>query len=96
MTDPEDDDDGIFVPFVAIASNGGPFDDDAFHAGHEMGRLERDLYHASVTGHRPAARWIRASLRHQADLVSMALNFVMVCREPGDGDDPNTVWVSFE
>lgn len=96
MTDPEDLDDGVFVPFVAMASNGGPYPDDAFIAGHEMGRLESDLYHARNSGHRPSARWIRATLERQADLVSMALDFVMVVKPPGPDDDQNAVWVSFQ
>lgn len=48
MSDFEFEDDGgetwaLVMPFVACQSQGGPFDDDAFVAGFNMGKLDTEL-----------------------------------------------------
>jgi hypothetical protein len=46
MDDPERDGEGeygLVIPFLPVASKGGPYDDEAFVAGFEMGRLDEVL-----------------------------------------------------
>lgn len=58
----------LVMPFVTVASAGGPHDDDAYTAGWQMGSLDAALA-SSV-----ANRWhdsIRSDCRGQADLIAM-------------------------
>lgn len=63
---------GLVMPFVAVRSKGGPWDDEAYCAGYEMGRLdatlERDLHVEPMT--------ILADNREQADLIAMRHGYV--------------------
>lgn len=59
----------MVMPFVSVASKGGPFDDAAFTAGYEMGLLDAVLGHAYTFG--LVDRTLRAENRAQADLIAM-------------------------
>jgi hypothetical protein len=58
---------GLVMPFVAVTSKGGPWDDDAYCAGYEMGaldvRLEQQADRVEAT--------VQAGNREQADLLAM-------------------------
>ena len=43
MSDDEDVEYELVMPFVVVASTGGPYDDEAYCAGVELGRLDHDL-----------------------------------------------------
>lgn len=60
------------MPFVAVRSRGGPFDDDAFVAGYQMGLLDAELS-GSVFDQ---GRAISAANREQADLIAMRHGFI--------------------
>lgn len=58
----------LVMPFVVTQSHGGPFDDDAYCAGWEMGALDVEL--RLVRGRRHAVTIRRDNLA-QADLIAM-------------------------
>jgi hypothetical protein len=64
------DEDGmtLVMPFVVVASEGGPYDDEAFTAGWEMGSLDATLRYNR-------AHFLRLPLRtasmDQVDLIAM-------------------------
>jgi hypothetical protein len=62
-TDPE-----LLMPFVVCRSEGGPYDDEAYVAGWELGELDHEL-----TWTRPAfvTRYLHVANLLQADLVAM-------------------------
>ncbi|MFV8317145.1 hypothetical protein [Mycobacterium sp. 23] len=62
----------LVMPFIPVQSKGGPYDDDAFVAGYEMGLLDAQLSGSTFTqGHA-----IRAENQHQADLIAMRHGYV--------------------
>lgn len=72
----------LAIPFVTVASKGGPHDDDAYAAGWEMGCLHAQL--RAITGQAAVglvgARLeavIRRSNAEQADLLAMDCGAVM-------------------
>lgn len=76
MSDEHDDDDdettySLVMPFVVTASHGGPFDDAAYVAGWEMGRLYQRC--AILDGLEVPAilATIRRANMPQADLIAM-------------------------
>lgn len=64
----------LVMPFVVTKSHGGPFDDDAYCAGWEMGALNAQLRH--ITKPRFAATIRRDNLA-QADLIAMKARWSM-------------------
>lgn len=68
---------GLVMPFVNVTSKGGPFDDQAFTAGYEMGMLSVNLANPHPAG------WIhhiivRTDNQEQADLLAMRHGWVAV------------------
>ena len=62
----------LVFPFVAVTSEGGPYDDQAYCAGYEMGQLDAALAqhpteHAAV---------VRTENLAQADLIAMRHGYV--------------------
>ncbi len=76
MTEPEDQPESegmeLVMPFVAVASVGGPYDDEAFAAGWQAGQVEGAL---AIAVHLGATRLhfpiFRTALAKQADLIAM-------------------------
>jgi hypothetical protein len=56
----------LVMPFVVCRSQGGPWDDEAFVAGYEMGRIDQDPGLVGSTG-----CYIHADSVPQADLIAM-------------------------
>ena len=67
MSDHEEPQFDLVMPFITVESKGGPHDDDAYVAGYEMGRLDAVLaagpLRHDTTIHSVSAR--------QADLLAM-------------------------
>jgi hypothetical protein len=63
---------GLVMPFVSVASVGGPHDDQAYVAGWEMGMLDAELRYA-----RPPLldRVIHRSNCRQVDLIAMKYGY---------------------
>lgn len=77
---------GLLMPFVCCASVGGPYHDEAFVAGVQIGTLDQML--AERAGHggpTPQPVLLYATLEEQADLVAMRHGFVadVVGRDDG-------------
>lgn len=83
MTDREDDEPGLelVMPFVACSSVGGPYEDEAYCAGYEMGALDATLTSSKAMGVLPVHATIQAGNRAQADLVAMKHGLVAVFEE---------------
>jgi hypothetical protein len=81
MSEPEDDSYHLVMPFVAVVSRGGPFEDDSYVAGYEMGLLSAAL------GMQPATfrTTIHAGNRAQADLLAMKHGYTMSVDDIHDG-----------
>lgn len=74
----------LVMPFVAVTSQGGPYDDLAYAAGWEMGVIDvfLQVLPESQHGHRVH---IREGNLPQADLVAMKRGWVVTHSEPEDG-----------
>lgn len=88
MTEPEQDSQptihSLEMPFVSVASKGGPHDDESFTAGWEMGglnallSLERDHTHTHT-------QLIHAENREQAELIATHNGYTAAFTEAADG-----------
>lgn len=88
MDDSENVDYGMVLPFVVVASKGGPFDDDAYTAGFEAGQMFESLSHIRM--HTPdiymkLAMPIHAANREQLDLIAMHYGLTANFTEVADG-----------
>jgi hypothetical protein len=71
----------LVMPFVAVASHGGPFDDVSYAAGFEAGMLDALLGHAlTKMACDRIERTILQANTLQADLIAMRHGWAMVCR----------------
>jgi len=66
--------------FVAIASNGGAFDDQSYWAGYEAGRIEGVL---SCGGEPRQDLRVRPRNLHQIDLIAMRYGYVLQVQADG-------------
>lgn len=83
MTDStEEDGYSLVMPFVATASNGGPYADEPYVCGYEMGLLDGVLA-AEPLLHEVT---IHVGNRAQADLVAMKHGYEMTIDEPTEPD----------
>jgi hypothetical protein len=64
----DDDEWGVLMPFVTVASNGGPHEDKSYAAGWEMGALDAQLEHARSL---VLEKVIYTTNAAQADLIAM-------------------------
>jgi hypothetical protein len=87
MTD-ETNDGGreILMPFLPVQSKGGPYDDNAYTAGWEMGQLWHVLEMSTVIGVMASMQdlTIHRANREQADLIAMHFGFVAEFTEYDD------------
>lgn len=78
---------GMVMPFLPVASKGGPYDDDSYAAGWECGQIASILeYSDEVAGTLPLDARLKLPVRtanvDQLDLVAMSHGFVIDQREP--------------
>jgi hypothetical protein len=73
---------GLVMPFVVVASNGGPYDDDAYVAGYEAGLVDAMLsaQPVKVEGHT-----VRTANVLQVDLLAMHHGFTCTAEDIGEG-----------
>lgn len=82
LDQPEGDDEyGLVYPFVACTSHGGPYDDGAFVAGVQLGRIDQALETASVIGAHELRFTVYTALVKQLELCAMARGFPTVTAE---------------
>lgn len=72
MSDDDEFNYDLVMPFLPVQSKGGPYDDDAFVAGYAMGLLDAELG-GSVFDQ---GRAVNVENREQADLIAMRHGFV--------------------
>lgn len=89
MSEPEEQEPGygLVMPFLPVTSKGGRYDDDAYVAGFEMGRLDA-LLAARVFARHEAT--VHTANQEQADLIAMRHGYRMELVTGGDG------WVEVE
>lgn len=76
---------GLVMPFVVVASVGGPYDDESFAAGWQLGSLDYNL--ADPARYLPLVVTVPVPCIPQVDLIAMRHG----CRtELGDEDDSGT------
>lgn len=63
---------GLIMPFLPVQSKGGPYADDAFVAGYQMGLLDAQLGGSIYD----QGRAVYVANRQQADLIAMKHGFV--------------------
>lgn len=79
----------LVMPFVTVASKGGPHDDDAYVAGYEMGHLDAIL----STGLPIFETTIHAVNTGQADLIAMKHRYQ--CRQEPSDEVPEWTYATF-
>jgi hypothetical protein len=72
---PDDERWGLVFPFVVCQSHGGPYDDTAFVAGYQAGRIDSALAAATAVGVDRATFTVRTALTPQLELVGMHHGF---------------------
>lgn len=85
MSDHDDSFD-LVMPFVNVTSVGGRFDDDAYCAGYEMGRLDSRLAIADAMDAQSLVALYLTANAGQADLIAMRHGFRVDDRLDHDGD----------
>lgn len=75
MTDDDQPEYDLVMPFVACASNGGPYDDAAFTAGYQAGGLDKALEILAAAGASELRATVYTPLVPQLDLVAMRHGF---------------------
>lgn len=83
----------VSLPFTAVQSAGGPYQDEAYLAGYEMGAVEASVKASLVAGERPRNVFIRPSNLHQLDLLAM--KFGMALRVSQHPAAEGRLYVSF-
>lgn len=84
--EPEDEGFGLVMPFLPVASKGGPLDDEAYVAGFEVGRLDAILATAETLGLTPDTHYLIHELNaEQLDLIAMRYGFTCTVEPIGEG-----------
>lgn len=79
----------LVMPFVVVTSKGGPYDDDAYVAGYEMGLLDAQLK-AGPDRHTVTVRTDNAA---QADLLAMRYGYT--CQAEPSEEWPEWTYATF-
>lgn len=80
MEEHEDSGHALVMPFVVVASKGGPFDDQAYCAGYEAG-----LFNAGLALGRDVSGTVRTDNLRQLDLIAMRYDRTLEVEDAGDG-----------
>lgn len=78
------------MPFVVVKSNGGIFEDNAYAAGWEAGKIDYDLAMGEFLKFNPPNYIVRRTNLPQIDLIAMKHKLVMEeieFEEPFDGQE---------
>lgn len=85
MTDDDETGWELVMPFVVCASQGGPYDDEAFVAGFELGRIDRELAIYAALNHASLSFQIRTELVPQLELLAMRERYTLRTGYEHDG-----------
>lgn len=88
---------GLVMPFVAVRSQGGPYDDQPFVAGYQVGHIDQALAVVRLLGLTAASvqHGVYRPLLDQLDLVAMRHGYRMRSTDMVAGDD-TTTWSAVE
>lgn len=88
---------GMVMPFVACATQGGPYDDQSFVAGYQAGQIDQSLAIIDRVGLAGAAvaHCVYRALLGQLDLIAMRHGYQMRSAPVTAGDDTET-WSTVE
>ncbi len=89
--DPIDTEYELIMPFIVCQSNGGPYDDDSFVAGWELGKLDVELPTHAALGYQSLSRLAHAGTVPQVELLAMKHGFRV--RHVSDDQDG---WVNID
>lgn len=79
---------GLLMPFVVVQSKGGPYDDAAYAAGWEMGRLDENLRSIATHGAPSSIQaTVQAQNAPQVDLLAMSHGFTFTLDHGFEGVD---------
>lgn len=76
----------LLMPFIVCASQGGPYDDEAFAAGFQLGRIYSDADAGAVMGVAPGPYTVPSACVAQVDLIAMKHGFTIA--RATDLDEP--------
>lgn len=89
----DDEDFQLEMPFINVKSKGGPFDDDAYVCGFEVGaiaaemQLASSLRTSSMVVAFPSSRYVHAINVPQLDLIAMRYGFTVTSSPPEDDSE---------
>lgn len=84
MSDGYDNEYELIMPFTVCKSNGGEYDDAAFVAGWQGGRIDAEL--RAIQGTDATLRYqVAPGLVPQLDLLAMKYGYRVACFESGEG-----------
>lgn len=83
---------GLAMPFISVASVGGPFDDMAFACGFDCGKLWAELEMCERLGATPRPRQVKTGILDQLDLMAMHYKFTLMVGEKDESGE----WVGVE
>lgn len=105
MTDPLDQPEpdsqmSLVYPFTCVTSVGGPYEDQAFCAGVQVGRISDELRHGELTGATVFEYTVPTALVAQLELVGMAYGYPVLDRAEVEATDehdamPEWTFVTF-
>lgn len=70
----------LVMPFVVVASKGGPYDDDAFVAGWQCATVQEALRHSGASW----AGTVPAAILPQLDLIAMDRGLALISEPAGE------------
>ena len=79
--EPEEHGYGLVMPFVACASQGGEYPDEAFVAGFDCGQLWAELSDCKRLHALPIDRFVKTGIVRQIDLIAMHYEFAVTFGE---------------
>lgn len=88
----EENDEGgyaLVMPFVAVKSNGGHYDDESFAAGFECGKIDAVL---AISGMRIISRWVALGWLEQLDLIAMKNGYKITVEQEGTEQEGTEGW----
>ncbi len=85
MSDENESEFGLVMPFVTVTSVGGPHDDEAYAAGWAMGRLDAQMAMLPGEVRSMSVPIMRVENTRQADLIAMNHGFKMEVEVTADG-----------
>ncbi len=95
MDQPEHEGLELAFPFTVCQSNGGPYDDEAFVAGYQAGRVDTALKTAAAIGATTYTVTVLTTLVGQLELIGMHYGFpAMTAEQFGEAPEWSTVTLS--